>query len=249
MDSAGNAYVTGLTTSTDFPVSNAIQPTHGGGNRDGFITRLNAAGNTLDWSTYLGGSSDDSGKSIALDSAGNAYVTGSTMSDNFPTMNAFQADLNGGDAFVTKLGVSGSLAWSTYLGGDMNDIGHDIVVDKSGNVYVTGETASTDFPTRDPFQGTWGGGFTGVQDVFISVFDTSGSDLIWSTYLGRSYPDIGRGIALGMDGNIYVTGETGLDFPADNIAPVKVNAFVSRFTSVAATSLKAMPWLQLLLDE
>ena len=313
MDSAGNAYVTGLTTSTDFPVSNAIQPTHGGGNRDGFITRLNAAGNTLDWSTYLGGSSDDSGKSIALDSAGNAYVTGNTMSDNFPTMNAFQADLNGGDAFVTKLGVSGSLAWSTYLGGssldfgngiaaddagnayvtgntgsddfpthnpydntlsgtssafvtklnasgstlawstylggDMNDIGHDIVVDKSGNVYVTGETASTDFPTRDPFQGTWGGGFTGVQDVFISVFDTSGSDLIWSTYLGRSYPDIGRGIALGMDGNIYVTGETGLDFPADNIAPVKVNAFVSRFTSVAATSLKAMPWLQLLLDE
>jgi len=315
VDDAGNAYVTGLATSTDFPVNSAIQASHGGGNWDGFVTRLNAAGNTLDWSTYLGGSVADVGWGIAVDGTGNAYVTGYTNSGDFPTKNALQSDNAGGslDVFVSKLGANGalgwstylggsgqdsgngiavdsggnvyvtgytqsgnfpthnpydntlsgtknafvsklnasgsSLAWSTYLGGDISDTGHDIAVDKSGNVYVTGETASTDFPTQDPFQSTWGGDLTGVQDVFISVFNASGSALIWSTYLGRSYPDIGRGIAVGMDGNIYVTGETGLDFPADNIAPVKVNAFVSKFTSVAAIGLKAMPWLQLLLEE
>ena len=214
------------------------------------MTKLGATG-SLAWSSYLGGSGLDSGNGIAVDNAGNAYITGNTASDNFPTHNPYNNTLNGtSSAFVTKLNASGStLAWSTYLGGDLSDTGHDIAVDKSGNVYVTGETASNDFPTQDPFQSTWGGGFIGVQDVFISVLNPSGSTLIWSTYLGRSYPDIGRGIAVGMKGNIYVTGETGLDFPADNIAPVKVNAFVSKFTAVTATGLKAMPWLQLLLEE
>lgn len=118
-------------------------------------------------------------------------------------------------------------------------------MDTSGNVHVTGETISTDFPTVDPYQGSFGG----ASDVFVTRLNASGSALAWSPYLGKSYADIGHAIAVDKSGNIYVTGETGLEFPADNIAPTKRNAFVSRFTSPAVPGIKAMPLLPLLLDE
>jgi len=213
VDSSGNAYVTGLTFSTDFPTQNAFQRRFGGAN-DVFVTKLNSSG-SLVYSTYLGGSDMDWGCGIAVDSSGNAYVTGWTWSADFPTQNAFQRRFGGAnDAFVTKLNSSGSLVYSTYLGGSRPDWGYGIAVDSSGNAYVTGRTLSTDFPTRNAFQRTFGGG--GDFDAFVTKLNPSGS-LVYSTYLGGSGGDRGHGIAVDSSGNAYVTGETySTDFPTKN---------------------------------
>jgi len=164
VDGSGNAYVTGYTYSTDFPTQNPFQRTLRG-RQDVFVTKLNPSGNALVYSTYLGGSGDDTANSIAVDGSGNAYVTGYTYSTDFPTQNPFQRTLRGRqDVFVTKLNPSGNaLVYSTYLGGSGDDLGFGIAVDGSGNAYVTGSTSSTDFPTQNPFQGT----FQGTQDAFV----------------------------------------------------------------------------------
>jgi uncharacterized protein (TIGR03437 family) len=229
VDSSGNAYVTGQTNSTDFPTANAFQPLFGGGVffgddfvGDAFVTKLNATGSALVYSTYLGGSGPDYGNGIAVDSSGNAYVTGNTdstdlsVSNNFPTVNALQPKPSlFGDAFVTKLNAAGSaLVYSTYLGGGGNGSdGNGIAVDSSGNAYVTGSTAG-DFPTTaNAFQAA----FRGAEDVFATKLDASGSALIYSTYLGGSGSDYGRGIAVDSSGNAYVTGFTySADFPTAN---------------------------------
>ncbi|MEG4842045.1 DUF7948 domain-containing protein, partial [Microcoleus sp. B9-D4] len=166
VDSGGNAYVVGNTTSTDFPTVNPIQAGNGGGAKDAFVTKI-SANNSLAYSTYLGGSGEENGDRITVDSAGNAYVTGNTTSTNFPTKNAIQSISGGGqDAFITKINSSGSaLVDSTYLGGSGNDFGSGIAVDASGAVYVTGGTASTNFPTATPLQAANGGG---VADAFIT---------------------------------------------------------------------------------
>jgi hypothetical protein len=162
VDGAGCAYVTGETYSIDFPTQNPYQGDQGG--TDAFVTKLSAGGNALAYSTYLGGSGEDSGHAIAVDRAGCAYVTGETYSSDFPTRNPHQGDQGGIDAFVTKLSAGGNaLAYSTYLGGGMNDYGWGIAVDGSGCAYVTGETYSSDFPTRNPYQGDQEGG-----DVFVT---------------------------------------------------------------------------------
>ena len=136
---SGNAYVTGYTESTNFPTMNPLQPAYGG-DEDAFVTKLNASGSALVYSTYLGGSGADGGSGIAVDSSGNAYVIGATYSTNFPTMNPLQPAYGGDeDAFVTKLNASGSaLVYSTYLGGSGPDVRRGIAVDSSGNAYVTG---------------------------------------------------------------------------------------------------------------
>lgn len=206
VDSSGNAYVTGNTTSPNFPTQNALQSTIGGGNTDAFVTKLNATGNGLIYSTYLGGSGNDDGSGIAVDTAGNAYVTGFTSSINFPTLNAFQSAFGGNtDAFVTKLNATGSgLVYSTYLGGTNLDFGNAIAVDTAGNAYVTGNTTSPNFPTQNAFQSTFGGG----NDAFVTKLSATGSGLIYSTYLGGSGDDVGKGIALDTANNAYVTGFT-----------------------------------------
>src|SRR4029453_2247893 len=123
------------------------------GNTDAFVTKLSPAGNSLVYSTYLGGSGFDSGHGIAVDGSGSAYITGETRSTDFPTENPFQMDQPGDDAFVTRLSPSGSsLEYSTYLGGNGDDVGNSIAVDGSGSAYVTGETSSTNFPTQNPFR-------------------------------------------------------------------------------------------------
>ena len=170
VDSSGNAYVTGYTASTDFPTVNSLLATFGGGYHDAFVAKLNAAGSTLSYSTYLGGSSDDYGIGIAVDSSGNAYVTGLTSSTAFPTVNSLQATFGGGsyDGFVAKLNAAGStLSYSTYLGGSSDEYGYGIAVDSSGNAYVTGLTGSTDFPTVNPLQASYGGGL----DAFVAKID------------------------------------------------------------------------------
>src|SRR6266576_1218669 len=148
IDSTGNAYITGSTVSSDFPTMNPFQPSLGGGLLDAFVTMLNPVGSALLYSTYLGGSGDEQGTGIAIDSSGNAYVTGNTGSTNFPTtVGAFQMSLSGvGDAFVAEINPSTSgqtsLTYSTYLGGNGSDEGFGIAVDSSGSAYVTGLTYS-----------------------------------------------------------------------------------------------------------
>ena len=221
VDSAGNAYVTGSTTSTNFPTMNPLQPVNHGGHNgyDAFVTKINPAGSALVYSTYLGGSGDDLGASIAVDSAGNAYVIGSTGSINFPvTPGAFQTVCNGGSGcaatFVAKINPAGSaLVYSSYLGGTGGDSGYGIAVDGAGNAYVTGTTYSTDFPTMNPLQGANAGG----RDAFIAKINPAGSGLVYSTYFGGSGSDRGTGIAVDSAGNAYVTGVTSsTDFPTAN---------------------------------
>jgi uncharacterized repeat protein (TIGR01451 family) len=218
VDSAGNAYVTGVTDSTNFPTVNPFQGASAG-SPDAFVTKLSPTGSTLVYSTYLGGSIQDKGYGIAVDSAGNAYVTGNTYSTNFPTKNPFQGAKAGGpdasDAFVTKLSPTGSaLVYSTYLGGSLDDFASGIALDSARNAYVTGYTGSTDFPTKNPFQGAYGGGF---YDAFVTKLSPTGSALVYSTYLGGSGNDPAYGIAVDSARNAYVTGYTSsTNFPTKN---------------------------------
>ncbi|MEW6733830.1 MAG: SBBP repeat-containing protein [Acidobacteriota bacterium] len=220
IDSDGNAYITGSTMSADFDVSDYWFQPHFGGNQDAFVFKLSPLG-ARSYSTFLGGSDDEDGMSIAVDSLGYAYVTGNTKSDNFPVQNAVQgARAAGYDAFVTKLVPSGStLAYSTYLGGNGYDFGRDIIVDSSGNAYVSGNTSSNNFPlTGMPLQTTFGG-MADIYggDVFIIELTPTGSELLYSSYLGGSNDESGSGIAVTPNGIVYVTGyTTSTNFPTAN---------------------------------
>ncbi len=206
VDMAGNVYVAGYTESTNFPTANAMQSAHAGGTQDAFVTKLNPTGNALVYSTYLGGSSVDQSLGIAVDFAGNAYVTGTTGSSNFPTANAKQPALaSSGDAFVTKLNAAGNaLVYSTYLGGNNTDGGRGIAVDSAGNAYVMGITYSTNFPMAFPVKNT----NSGDGDVFVTKYNAAGTAFLFSTYLGGSGTDNGNGIAADAQGSAYVAGET-----------------------------------------
>ena len=167
VDHSGQAYVTGLTGSTDFPIQNPLQSALGGGSSDAFVSKLNRAGSQLVYSTYLGGTDFEDGSGIAVDRFGQAYVTGLTFSTDFPTQNPLQSAFGGGfsDAFVAKLNRAGSqLVYSTYLGGTEFDWGIGIAVDHSGQAHVTGSTDSTDFPTQTPLQPI----FSGSNDAFVT---------------------------------------------------------------------------------
>jgi beta-propeller repeat-containing protein len=236
VDTAGNAYVTGFTESINFPTTTAAFQTTLAGGFDAFVTKLNATGSALVYSTYLGGSDWDFGFAIVVDAAGNAYVTGQTLSTNFPTtLGAFQPVFGGpGDAFVTKLDPAGSiLVYSTYLGGSLSDIGFRIAVDATGNAYVAGFTESINFPTTTAaFQTTSPGGF----DAFVTKLNLTGSAVVYSTYLGGSNFDVGTGIAVDAAGNAYVTGLTN-----SNNFPTSLGAFQPAFgggeTDVFVTKL------------
>jgi hypothetical protein len=187
IDISGSVYVTGFTDSGNFPHTPGAFQTSQQGGYDAFVTKLNAAGSALIYSTYLGGSDDDSGFSITADITGSAYVTGYTSSSNFPTTpGAFQAVLAGiENAYITKLNAVGTaLVYSTYLGGNGEDSGDCIVIDGAGNTYVTGGTSSTNFPvTSGAFQTTYQGG---PGDAFVTRLNTTGTALVYSTYLGGS---------------------------------------------------------------
>jgi len=211
VDISGNAYMTGYTQSTDFPLASPLQGSNAGG-PDVFVTKLNSSGSSLVYSTYLGGSYGDYGYGIAVDPSGNAYITGYTGSTNFPTASAIQGSNAGGyDVFVTKINSSGSaLIYSTYLGGSGSDDGQDIVVDTSGNAYIIGQTWSTNFPIVSAYQGS----NAGAPDAFVTKINSSGNALVYSTYLGGGHWDYGKGIAVDNSGNAYMTGHTySTDFP------------------------------------
>jgi photosystem II stability/assembly factor-like uncharacterized protein len=219
VDSSGNIAVAGHTGSTNFPVVNAVKPsvTLNAGCSTGYVTKVNPSGPSYTFSTYLGGAQCDVAHAVAIDSSNNVYVTGRTGSTDFPTANAFQPALAGpqfnSDAFVSKLTPAGAFVYSTYLGGNGSDAGFAITADASGNAYVTGFTSSSDFPTKNPIQASnAGSGF--ATDVFVTKFNSQGSALVYSTYLGGTGNDTGRGIALDSANNAYIAGFTeSLDFP------------------------------------
>ncbi|MBV9924029.1 MAG: SBBP repeat-containing protein [Acidobacteria bacterium] len=247
VDSAGNAYVTGTTGSTDFPTANAIDNTLGGGG-DAFLTKLNAAGSALVYSTYLGGGGGDSGIDVAVDSAGDAYVTGTTSSTDFPTANPRQATLRGpSDAFVTKVNAAGSaLVYSTYLGGGFgSEFGHAIAVDAAGNAYVTGETFSIDFPTTLGAFQTLHGNVNGgpPQDAFLTKYNADGSAVVYSTFLGGGGAggETGYGVAVDSAGNAYVAGNVSFpsNFPTTNALQCRSDnnnedAFLTKFNATGS---------------
>jgi hypothetical protein len=230
LDAEGNACLTGATFSQDFPTINAVQPAfgntacQGGQCRHGFVTKLDAAGAALIYSTYLGGSGIDTPIGIATDSGDHAYVTGSTTSPDFPVVAAFpaapfQAGLRGlANAFVTKLSSTGRIIYSTYLGGSAGDEGDRIAVGPFGNAFVVGSTSSGDFPMVNALRGKFAGGGTQTRtDAFVAEFNKSGSALVFSTYLGGSDDDLGTGLGLDLAGNIYVSGITrSTNFPTAN---------------------------------
>lgn len=243
VDGSRAAYITGWTESSDFPTSpGAFDTTIN--NKDAFVTKLNAAGSALVYSTFLGGLSSDFGRGIAVDGAGSAYVTGKTDSTDFPTTpGAFDTTYNDrGDAFVLKLDASGSsLVYGTFLGGSENDDGRGIAVDGSGAAYVTGEVWSDDYPTTaGAFDTTFNGGNT---DVFVTKLNAAGSALVYSTFLGgsgSSYEGRDAGIAVDASGAAYITGWTGSDdYPTtagafDTTFDGSLDAFVSKLNAVGS---------------
>jgi hypothetical protein len=191
VDAAGEAYITGITNSGRFPILRALQPKYAGQtsdalNGDAFLVKLAADGKSLKFSTFIGGSRDDWGNGIAVDSRGNAYVTGETDSADFPTLHAFQARFVGGrcvsldgpypcaDAFVAAVNVTGQLRYSSFIAGDSVDTGTSVAVDGPGNAYIVGNTDSTDFPTADPFQETKGGGDSHESNAFVMKVSPGG---------------------------------------------------------------------------
>jgi Beta-propeller repeat len=254
VDSSGNAYIAGYTSSRDFPTVNPIQPELRA-KTNAFAAKLNAAGSALIYSTYLGGSYFDQANAIAVDSAGNVYVAGSTFSSDFPTVAPFQPTLSGQKAaFVAKVNAAGSaLAYSTYLGGSTTTgvnqpqtAATGIAVDSAGSAYVTGNTCTNNFPIVNPFQAT----NHSYCNVFITKFAPDGAALVYSTYLGGSAgapffqaPDdfqccpvlggdsSGR-IAVDSEGNAYVAGlALSSDFPVVNALQPKLSGVGSAFAA------------------
>ena len=232
VDSQGNSYITGNTGSSNFPTKNAFNATYGGGN-DAFVAKFNATGNLV-FSTFLGGSGSDFGSAIAVDGQGDSYITGTTLSSNFPTKNAFNATYGGlNSAFVAKFDSTGNLVFSTFLGGSGSDVSTDIAVDGQGNSYITGSTQSSNFITKNAFQPVFGGG----TDVFVAKFNATGN-LVFSTFLGSTDDDWGTGIAIDSQGDSYITGWTGpnSNFPTKNVFNASyggglINVFVAKFNS------------------
>jgi len=248
VDAAGNVFVTGTTYSTDFPATRGTYRAVNKGGWDVFVSKLNGDLTNLIASTCLGGKSDECGYSIAVDAGGNIYVAGETLSPEFPTTpGAYDTAYNGGyyDAFVLKFnGDLTSLLASTFLGGGASDYGRAMVIDAGGNVFVTGNTCSRNFPTASGVYSTVHNG--GTDDAFVSKFNSGLTSLMASTFLGGQSGDFGKSIAVDGGGNVYVTGETvSPNFPttpdAYDISHARCSskdAFVSKFSS-GLTSLSA----------
>ncbi len=245
VDAQGFVYVAGETLSTQFVTNTPGAYTNFGGgtiNGDAFVAKFSNDGSNLVYFTYLGGSGNDGALGLAVDAAGHAYVAGFTDSPNFPIVGSvpgLSTHINGTpdpvvhayplDGFVAELNTNGTaLVYSAYLGGSDVDVADAIAVDPAGSVYLTGYTRSIDFPTTNavvilPVGATNTVTFTnltGSNDVFVVKIAPGGSNLIYSTYYGGSYFDVGEGIAADTAGRAYVTGYTmSTNFPASLTAP------------------------------
>jgi hypothetical protein len=215
VDTKGCAFITGYTESTDFPTtSGAYRTTYIGGMTDAFCTRLSPLGNTLEYSTYIGGNNLELPCAIAIDLKGSAFITGMTNSDDFPTTSgAYDITYNGdGDVFVIKLSAAGNvLIYGTYLGTFGEDVGYNIVVDENGCAFITGWTHLSDFPTTP---GAYDTTYNGKSEAFVTKLSTLGNTLMYSSFLGGIDYDLGVGITVDAEGYAYVTGSTfSNDFP------------------------------------
>ncbi len=233
VDDAENVYVTGYTGSNNFPVINAFDSTYNGGT-DTFVLKLTPFGTTLLFSTFLGGSDGEDAWGIAVDINGSSYITGFTKSNYYPVSIGCYQNIRSGDydSFVTKLDTNGGLVFSTFLGGSSIELGIGIAVDTSGNSYVTGQTASGDFPTFNAYDST----YSGVEDVYITKLNAAGTDLVFSTFFGGSDWEYSRDLELDAAGNIYIIGTTiSSDFPMENAFNStyggQLDAFVSKFNA------------------
>ena len=193
LDRNCNSYITGNTTSNNFPTTeNAYDRTHNGLN-DVFVTKLNVSGSKLFYSTYTGGNNNDYGRSIEIDPKGNSFITGWTASANFPTKSAYDSTHNGkNDIFVFKINTLGSsLLYSTFIGTENDDIGHDVAINNNGIAFITGYTESNNFPIT---AGAYDNTHNGDDDAFILNLTNDGSKLSYSTYMGGTKSDIGNAI-------------------------------------------------------
>jgi hypothetical protein len=216
VDNLGQAYVTGSTTSTNFPLVSSNRSTLGG-STTAFVLKLSAAGNTLLYSGYLGGTTWEAGTAIAVDSSYNAYVAGDTQSANFPTKNGTQPTFGGNtDAFITKLNPAGRYAFSTFLGGAGIEHAGGIAVDSAGDIFVAGGTSSANFPVVSAVQGS----LAGTQNAFVAKISAAGT-VAFSTYLGGSGGTLQQANAIALDsaGNPYIAGVTNsANFPVSSAA-------------------------------
>jgi len=243
LDGAGQAVVTGSTSSSNFPTTpGAYDTSYNGGSiytpSDSFVFKLAADGGSLLFSTFVGGSSDESSRSLALDGAGQAVITGVTDSSDFPTTpGAYDTSFNGDDdVFVLKLAADGgSLLYSTFVGGSANEQGSAVALDGAGQAVVTGWTNSADFPTTP---GAYDTSHNIHYDVFVMKLAADGGSLVYSTFVGGSYADMGNALALDGDGQAFVTGYTASEgFPTTYTADCSVsNVFVLKL-SAAGDSL------------
>jgi hypothetical protein len=237
-DNEGNTYIAGYTNSVTYPVTTGAYQTTISGALDYFVTKLNATGSGLVYSTFIGGTGNEDVSGIALDNNGDVYLTGHTYSVNYPVVaGAYQTSLNGSsDAFVTKLNADGSaLVYSTYIGGTGSEIYNaDIAVDNLLCAYITGSTGSTDYPVT---AGSYQTSFGGNADCYVTKLDPAGSSLVYSTYLGGSSPEDGFDISVDTDGNAYISGQTqSANYPVTTGAfqPVKsgsIDCFVTKLNA------------------
>ncbi|MEK6336499.1 MAG: SBBP repeat-containing protein [Acidobacteriota bacterium] len=243
IDPSGNAYVTGGTRSTGFPLTSSAFQSFRAGDTDAFLTKLNSSGSAVLYSTLLGGGGTDRGSGVALDSVGNAYIAGFGSSPDFPTQNAFQVFSGGSfDAFIAKIDCNAtgaaSLAFSTYLGGTSDDKAYGIAIDNAGsNIFVVGQTSSNNFPVLNPVQPAYGGTF----DAFVAKISSAGAK-VYVTYLGGSGDDRGTGVAVNSAGAAYISGYTSsTNFPT--VTPLQIangggfDAFVTKLNTAGSAML------------
>ncbi len=231
-DSLGRALVAGRTSSNGYPTANPYQASRGSSGdyiNNVALTKISASGSALVFSTYLGGDGSSDAWAVALDSADALYLTGMTAAPDFPTLNPYQASLASpsyGDIFLAKLTTDASaLLFSTYLGGSIEEIAYDLDFDSAGQACIFGNTFSLDFPTLNPYQAS-NGGAEWIEDAILAKFSTSGSALIYSTFLGGADHDYGRGLRIDSEGRAFVAGWTlSSDFPTrDGFQPSLASA-------------------------
>ncbi|MFB3895065.1 MAG: SBBP repeat-containing protein [bacterium] len=247
LDSSGNAFVVGYTLSTDYPTTPGVFRPSNHVAHDAFVTKLNADGTVLIYSTYLTGYHGTYGSDIVIDDSGNSYITGDTQNPYFPTTpGAFDVSLNGLiDAFVTKLNANGTaLLYSTYLGGTGDDEGNSIAIDDSGNVYITGYTMSTDFPTTPDAYDT---SYCWSSDVFVCKLNAMGTALLYSSYLGGINSEENTGVKIDYFGNAYITGNTyyypsSPNFPT---TPFAFNTSLVAGSNVFVTKMSLNPYFNI----
>ncbi len=245
VDAGGNVYVAGYTTSTDFPVPNGLYTSLNGTADDAFVVKIAPSGGAVLWGTYLGGSASDKCNGLAIDGSGGLFLVGETWSADFPMAGPFDPVFAlQTEAFVAKIDGNGpALPWSSYLGGGGNESANAVASDPAGDVYVTGEVTSSDFPTTGGFDTA----IAGTGDVFVTKLSGTGTGPIWSTFLGGANGPVsgyerGDGIAVDPAGNVLVTGRTGSDtFPTsggfDTTYGGQEDSFLAKISASGGTLL------------